>query len=133
MNSNKGGVEFVGCSLSVDADTANVNVNFDGSYPVEVGGHTVFLSRRRDEMRFFCTLCQEGVSFSEAVWRSSKPEEKRKASEFAFGYFYESGCSPGEIQDTIENVIGHHLGRKATPQTMRSIKEELKYELTGYG
>lgn len=133
MNTNKGGAGFVDCSLSVDADTANVNVNFEGTYPVEIGGHTIFLSNQRDEMRFFCTICEEEIVFSEAVWRTATAESRRKATKYALGHFYDAGCGPGEVQDTIKGVVNQYLGQAATPDTMRAIKEELKNELSGYG
>lgn len=133
MNANKGKSEFVDCSLEVDADTANVDVNFEGSYPVEVGSHTVFLSRHREQMHFFCTICEEEVCFSEAVWRTSTAESKRRAAKYALGHFYETGCGPGEVSDTVKGVVSQYIGQSATPDTLRAIKDELRYELSGYG
>jgi len=126
-------LELIDTGLTLGTDTAGVDIDFEGSFPLTVNGHFVVFAREHNTLRFNCGMCDNQLEFSEAIWRSAEMAQRRRAMEYAVGYFYDNRCRHGGVEDVVESVVGQYIGKAATPDVVNAMENDLKMELGGYG
>ena len=125
--------KFVGADLSIDAGCANVDIDVEGEYPLQMNNHFIMASVEKDNRKFRCVTCGSEVNISETVWRSSEPHCRSEATEYVIGYFLDKNCdSPETFRDVVDSVITPYIGEKTSPVTMHHIKRDLKRAMIDY-
>jgi hypothetical protein len=122
-------IEFVDMDILSEYVGASIDVSFEGSYPLQIRDHSVFLARKRDNLQFYCTLCGESIRTSYTVWSNTDVDSRRKATKYVAGKFYNCECEPNEMRDIIDYVYKDHIGDITSPETMRTIEKEMEMEI----
>lgn len=126
-------VELVDTDLSIDSLTSDIDINIEGKYPLQINNHFIVAAVREDNRRFRCVTCGNDIDVSETVWRQSKADNRRKATEYVIGHFLECGCdSPETFKDVVDGVMNPYVGRPLSTVTIRHIKEDLRNAMASY-